>query len=433
MWYSINNIPSEIIAPDRPMLVAYANLLEDYGWPLSVLEAYDILSAGGAYALNWQSGDRIDGLRLSQDSEQPGWPMVDPAIVIFEVGGDRLPCYVADLEKHTIVDTLDGQIKPGSVYGKPVGWASFVDPRPPETPPKPVLKGAHTSSLVDGIAYESLGKVKRMYVCRPEGTELTDFSGYISTFRDFVGVPNSHLAYGDEVRVIGKATHPVLPVGQDFWMTLDDWGDFGRTGSPVRLHGYVRDHLSEQKPPALSPKVKPAAAPVPDETPAWDLAKDRAWEKAVVPDLSSTFNYLRTDFQPVRYRVMQDMEVRDYGTDQLKVTKVPKGITIAIYGTFWCDGEQYLLPRLDDPKIGIFDYWFGIPEFDELGNKNVEQIPDVTETLPVHADPPAAEPVVRRRRGVDDIIVNVSTLLEVALVRGVVKLKHHVERIRQWK
>lgn len=429
MWYSIGNIPSEIPAPDRALLAAYGNLLTEYGFFLDLLEAYDVMNPSGERPLDWQSGNRIDGLWLSQDSEQPGWPLVEPAIVVFNIDGDRLPCYVLDIDAHTVVDSRDGQEKPGSVLGKPVAWASFAEPHPPIEAPAvepPAPAGRHTNSLVDGIAYTSLGTVKRMYVARPEGIDLTDFSGYISTFRDFVGVPNSHLAYGAEVRVIGLAKHPVLPSGQEFWMTLDDWGNFGSTGVPVRLHGYVRGHLSEQKPSALAPKLKPELAEF-DEISVRPLVKDRGW---AVSELLPAFNYLRTDRQPVRYRVLRDIAVRDHGNDQSKVINITKGTTIAIYGTFWDDGEQYLLPRLDDPNIDIFDYWFGIPEFDEYGERNVEEIAAaIKQPLPMSAIQFPAP----RRRGVDDIIVNVSTLFEVVLVRGVVKIKKHVERIKQWK
>lgn len=438
MWYSINNIPTEIPAPDRVLLVAYANLLEDYGWPLSVLDAYDLMSAGGAEPLNWQSGDRIEGLRLSQDSEQSGWPLCEPAIVVFEVDGDRFPCYVADIENHTIIDSYDGILKPGSVYGRPVAWASFAEPRPPATPEKKELV-PYTHNTVDGIAYESLGKPKRMYVCRTDGTDLVDFSGYISTFRDFAGIPATHLAFGDEVRVIGLAKHPVLPTGQDFLMTLDDWGNFGRTGVPARLQGFVRDHLSEQKPVELEYNAPPAShfgepVAIDSDKQVFTMSKDRAWQALTKDEMG--FKYLRDDHQPVRYRVMHDLLVQDLGSEELRTIKVDKGITIAIYGTFWHDGTPYMLPRLDNPTTGVFDYWFGVPEFADDESRNIKVIPDLlgktTEPTWNPAPIPALQPA-GRRQGLDDIIVNVSTVLEVIMVRGIVKIKSHIERIKRWK
>lgn len=421
MWYSLKSITSSTLHPsDWAMLVAYANLLRHYGYSYSLMELEAILSDGNTSPINWQSANLVPGLRLSQDSELGGWPLDNPAIVVFDIDGQSLPCFAIDVNQRLVVDSSTGEVVSASKeYGKPVGWAAFYPPKPPvqlDPPKEPML---YKTNVVDGITYDSYGTPKHMWVKTVEGADLMEYGGSIANFRDFIPVPGKHLAYGSEVRIMGVAHHPVKPLGNDFLVPMepfDSWGEFTRTGRPAAHQGFKLKDLSNTPPPALKPRPVATIAP------------------KVKPPTDFHFKYLRDDHQPVYYQVRRRTISSSFVDPSRPHIVVAPGTLdqpqrIKVLGTFWVNGQQLLLPVLSggaDP----FEWYYGVQETDDIGNRYVEKIPDADD-FPDDGIVTADEKP--RRHGLDEHIVNISTFLEIGAIAAVVKLKYHIGRIRQWK
>lgn len=423
MWYSLKSITSSTLHPgDWVMLVAYANLLKHYGYSYSLMELEAILGGDTTSPIDWQSGNRIPGLRLSQDSELGGWPLDNPAIVVFDIDGQSLPCFAIDVNQRLVVDSSIGEVVSASKeYGKPVGWAAFYQPKPPAQPDPPKEQMIWKTNVVDGIAYDSYGTPKHMWVKTAEGADLMEYGGAVANFRDFTPVPGKHLAYGAEVRIMGNAHHPVKPLGNDFHVPMEpfnSWGEFTRTGRPAAHQGFKLKDLSDTLPPALAPNPAPAIVPK---------------SEAKTP-IDFHFKYLRDDHQPVYYQVRRrTISTSFVDPTRPKIAVAPGTLDdpqrIKVLGIFWVNGNPLLLPALSggaDP----FEWYYGVQELDADGNRYVEKIPtpdDFPDDGIVTPDEKA------RRHGIDEHIVNISTFLEIAAIDGIVKLKYHIGRIRQWK
>jgi hypothetical protein len=431
MWYNLRDALPVIPESDRPFLVAYLNLLRYYGRQMSVQSLHGLLTQDYDFPLDLESGDRVEGVRLTRVCDDGSWPDVSPAIAMFMLNNRPLACLVLDAERQLIVDSLDGQEKP-SPYGNPIAWAMYdvTDHRPPEPKAPPQL---YTHNVVDGIDITSYGRPKKMYVKNPDGAPLMNFGGQIDTFRDFRPVPGKPLPYGYPVRIMGIAHHPVKPNGIDFLIPMhpfDAWGMFSRTGNLAAYTGLKLGDLSDTRPPEL-PRV------------TRDVVSQVARQKVETPDLGQalrdSFRYLRDDHEPVPYQVMRKFGSYSY----LKLTAEPivmqpgtlqKPRIIRILGTFWVDGEPYLLPLLSN-DTDPFEWFYGVME-EVNGMRVIEKLPDSTD-VPEDEDDAAlkvlAERVRRQHPSVLDYLDSISSLIEVTAIRGVLKLKRHVERITTWK
>jgi hypothetical protein len=305
------------------------------------------------------------------------WPDTNDAIVRFRYRSPSQPtidtnegtvenivtlyCKVADWQQGTILDPTDGTVKPYTTYGQPEAWADYTSRITTKTPM------VYVENTVDGIDYKRLPQApQKMYVTKPQGTDLTDFSGDVKNFRDFILVPNSHAPFGAMVRIMGTAHHPVIPTGKDFYVTIDDWGNFTGTGHVEQLRGYPVGDLGLTRPAPLVKKltdVKPPAPKTPPPPP-----------KLNPEDLG--FSWLRDDHQPVMYQVMLRCWARDYVKNGIS-RELYKGTTIAAYGTFRAYDRLLLLLRVEN--AGVFDYWYGIPEVSRDGDRVAEELPDLTE------------------------------------------------------
>jgi hypothetical protein len=247
-------------------------------------------------------------------------------------------------------------------------------PTPTPEPTEPMI---YIENTVDGIYYRSNGNPVKMYVVRREGTDQQEFADNIKTGRDFIGVPNTHKNYGDEVRIMATAHHPLPPTGYDFYLDMDAFGQFTKTGKVARTQGYPLKDLGTVKPPPKVARATPVAEILPPPPVVRELKPLTAVEPKTPPDTKSwNFRYLREDHQPVRFKVMQRVVIQDYLQKGAKV-ELGQGKTIAIYGTFNPGSGLRLMPKLADAVI--FDYWYGIPELDSMGLRIVEELPDYTD------------------------------------------------------
>ena len=254
-----------------------------------------------------------------------------------------------------------------------------LDPAPEPAPPM-----VYVTADIAGIHYQSFGNPRKMYVNRPDGIDLVDFGGTVNTYRDFMGVPNTHLKYGTEVRIMGTAHHPVIPTGYDFLIPMsprDIWGEFTRIGKPAQLWGYRLSDLSGTLPP---PKPKPTATPTvtlvtPPTVEVVPPAAEAAPPTPVIDTRYFNFQFLREDHQPVKYRVMRRCAAFDYATDDDSTRAVlDKGIALDVYGTFTPEPGQTRL-YINRKGEALFTHWYGVRELDDQGHRIVEEIPDYSD------------------------------------------------------
>jgi hypothetical protein len=323
--------------------------------------------------------DILPSIEVVEKGVYGTYPCAGPSIVKFDNG---LYYYVKDVTDRKIINT-DYTVVDMALFGTPTDWARYALPTPTHQ------RVIHMDETVDNIHYKSYGTPRKMYVRKPGGITKIDFSGTISTFRDFVGVPNTAKKYNEPIRVMGLATYPIVPNGQTFYMDIDDWGEFTRTGKVKELRGYFENDLSPAEMPPKSRQVVPAVAwpkgavvqgvksPYVVTT---EIIKAKPMTR-VIPKVNTDyfrFQYLRADQKPIRYQAMQPVVVIDYSC-QGKRMSVIRGDTFGVFGTFrpYGDDRVRLLIKLEGTKL--FDQWYGIPELSVDGKRIVEAIPDYTE------------------------------------------------------
>jgi hypothetical protein len=350
------------------------------------------------------------------------WNTPHIAIVIESDGSDTVTVF----EQNADPDGSACGIKQRPVNTDYYSCTFALIPISEPTPPPPMPEIVYVENTVDGIDYRRLKVApKRMYVRKPEGAQLMDFSGNVETFRDFIGVPNSFKKYGEEVRIMGTAHYPINSLSQDFYITLDDWGNFTSTGHVARLQGYPLSDLNEEPMKPLKPVVEPASMPVVDIAPP--IAK------MPVDTTRFRFQWFNDDHTPVKFRVMHRITAIDYSdTDDPAV--LPKGINVDLYGTFVYKSKILLL--LNRSGEQLFTHWYGIPEVVTLNNilyRIVEEIPDyselkrVTTTVEERIATHTASPKDKLIGLIADHWVDKTTRLEVAAVTGILAIKDKVK------
>jgi len=407
------------------LAVALCHVLRTFG---SDVQPEQLLPALESYT-DWSDAPGLDDI----DTGQYGtYPYNSPSIVRFDDGSYH---YVDSPADRTIIDSGDGQSKRMEVYGTPNAWATFAaNTDKPVPKPEPMV---YITNTINGIKYDLLKPKapQKMYVTRPEGIDLMDFSGSVSTYRDFMGVPDTHLPYGAEVRIMGTAHHPVIPSGYDFYIPQEPvnvWGEFTRTGKPAAFQGYRMGDLSPTPPPPKRPKEP---APVVDIAPARlaPTAQDVADRKPLT-DIQPTapsytpeelhFQYLNDARQSVRYQVMQRVQMTCYGPQGNGHKEVlTRGKKLNVLGTFRQPGSNrimLLIVPLDNSDP--FPYLAGILEIDLLGNRNAEEIPDYTDIQTASATTIPERQALGTATPIDHLVAH-ATKLEVSLQQGVYRVR----------
>lgn len=358
------------IAERGGLLTAFSNLLEYYQEGVDPVTLDHFFTQQGVDpVLNWATIREYDGDITVTGQGVGGYPSTVPAIVRSAEGY----YLVTDT---TSIYSLSGE------SGAPLSieeWASYNKPERPSEPKLPPT--VYVENEVDGIAYKRLQTApQRMYVINPKGADKLDFGANIKTFRDFAGIPDTHKAYGQEVRIMGTAHHPIIPTGQDFYMDMDDWGNFTGTGHVANLQGYLLGDLAEAKPSPLvkAPTITPRWLPQPAVIPVRMTDIQPQVSRVATTPADVRFQYLQDDREPVRYRVMRRCIIQDYGWEG-KPQEILRGKTIKILGSFRYKGRVFLLPALDNPDIPRFKYWYGVPEVDINGNRIIEELPDYSD------------------------------------------------------
>lgn len=423
MWYTTHDIKVEgITSADAAMVVAFANMLSYHGWKdVDLTALYVRLRGSDSRPLDWQSGENIPGVRV-WSSGIIGNPIKGPAIGMY----GALPCFMRSAMGKLIVNSKTGLIHPADELQSPLAaWAIFEDLTPPAE--APLVPKTYTENVIEGgIKVTSYGKPRKMYVRNPDGAWMINFGGTINNFRDFKPVAGKPLPYGSVVRIMGEAHHPVPPLGEDFQIPMDPydvWGSFTRTGKLNGCGGYKEKDLSPTPPPSLQVTAAIQAADVKQ------LEQPTALDPERVDDITRTFRYLREDKQPVPYQVMAAFGSRAFLRPDAPVIKLHRGTLAApriihILGTFRADGRIWMLPVLDE-GYDPFEWYYGVTETVD-GTRLIEKVPDSRDVPEIQAIVPKKSP------SVVDRLVDITAAADVILIKGVYKLKRHVERIVTW-
>lgn len=417
------------------LLVASSNLLARLGNNIDPLALTAYLAEFGGVYEPQEAPCRYDGSLAITGQGNSGTPSTEHAITLFTVDNRPFYCAVDRIEGNAmvIIDSADGQPKKLSdyepTYGPPLAWWSFGTVELPieEEPPAPPM--VYVKNTINNINYHRLKTApQKYYVNRPEGATKKTFEK-VENHRDFTDTGEEH-AYGSMVRIMGTAHHPVIPTGQDFFIDADDWGQFTRTGHVDRLQGFFMADLTDTPPPPF-PAVKKICVPVPES-----LKKQKPKEETEeviqvikMPVDVSRFNFqwLNPEHEPVRYKAMQRLIIKDY-SERAMHQQVAKGTTLAMWGTFtpYTRGKVYLLLKTDSEP---FDYWYGVEELTEAGTRKVEEIPDYTDLQETTTTIP--ERLALNTPHFTDHLVNLVSLVDVAAIRGITNLKHSI-RSKKW-
>lgn len=368
-----------------------------------VAQALGVPSDREAMQSTPEGANPLSGTEIADTGVYGTYPTSTPSIVKFDNG---LYYYVKDPANHQIIDT-DYNVVDMALYGTPTGWATYQLPSPQAM--------VYVTADISGIHYERLKTApQKMYVRRIEGIDLIDFSGTIKTPREFSGIPDTHLGYGQELRIMGTASYPVPGYpDEQFYIPQDPvnvWGEFTRTGKPAQLAGYRVSDLQSTKPPAPVKVSRPVIT---------EVTRPAVKPPAVRQPSDYHFQWLRTDREPVRYQVMYPITIPDAGKYGPPITII-RGKTIKLLGTFVDHGHTVFLPMLDNPAIPLFKYWYGIPEVVQ-GKRIVEELPDFSEIRQISTTVPEREAL--DTASFTDHVVYWATKFEVGLERGFAKLK----------
>jgi hypothetical protein len=238
-------------------------------------------------------------------------------------------------------------------------------PAPPPQSPAPVVTApapqTYENNVVDGITFSTLdGAPRQMFVARVGGIEKWNFKD-VGNWRDFKSV--EHLEYGTPVFIVGKAQHPIPPVGATYYMVDADFGDFKRTGIVRNQYGFNKVDLSENRPPALpvpapAPVLQPEPTPEPTPVVIPEPAVPVRWQDAYRP-FPAPVHYISTRNQYVDdlAGLQKSMMLPKYDSGSGS-----KAGMVAAYGTVNKDGIDYYRLKLDSDKN--FDYWYCVPKID---------------------------------------------------------------------
>lgn len=374
----------------RSLAVALDHVLRSFGQTSDPETLYDrIPGLFGSYS----AGDVVPGLSSVDHGAYGTYPTTTPSIVFFD---DSTAHYVDVPADRTIIDSFDGTSKSMQHYGTPTTWMTFAFIPPVVTPSEPMI---YKTNTVDGIAYESFGVPRRMYIRKAEGADLIDFSGRIKTFRDFIGIPNTHKEQGAPVRVIAAALYPLPPQGQRFYITIDDFGEFTRTGHIARLQGYYDYDLADTPPVDVPNKI-----PIPSSlTTSGDIRTTAANMQSAraartfkpVTDVRPTHPAWKTSYrawnEPVEYVSEDNSTVMFYNLDDTR-DSIPLNpdFSAVIVGETVKDGIRYLREGKHDGRRG--KYYAEASRLIPRDEAEALVEPTIAERLQITTDPQTGKP-----------------------------------------
>lgn len=365
--------------PPESLSVALTYVFNSFGEQITVENMRNLVN-------QINSSPSIPELPILETGQYGTYPYKDHSIIQFDDGNYHYVDHPAD---RTIIDSTDGVSKSMGVYGTPVKWYSYGYDK---TKVQPVNPEPYMTATVNGIDYKSYGAPKKMYVRKPEGSQLIDFSVKVSTPREFLGIPNSAKKYGDDVRIMGTATYSIRGYPDEvFYVTLDDWGLFTSTGHIDRLQGYPEHDLTELQPPKEILRPKELVATTDIGKPVTSLVKQSVSLSDIKP-ASDVRTKLLANF--IRY-VDKVQYVSEDGTTVMFYDLTGKGEPIALR----IDSSATIIGELPHPKTGEIwlregttektGRWYAAPENLLMPETEADALasPSLTERLQRVTDP----------------------------------------------
>lgn len=358
-------------------LTAFCNLMDRFGAGIDPLSLNAQFRDRGFYIdiddrirddLNWGTISQVFGDVVVTRSvvkgvadRTAGWPESPQAIVRFYYRSVQTGlmtthfALVVDPENKTIIDSWDGVLK-RNPYGGPTGWAEYTKV-PPPAPVVPVV--APPPAPAPGVNhYEAVDKD---FVTNQDPTHVWDLDAM-----DWPGFkPVTNVPIGTPWHAAGVYHHPI---GADYYMDKDSFGDAANNGIPAKNQGI--NHADLDVPAIVAPPVGETVSVTvtttpPNDTPVNEVPTVTATEPPEDPDAWKLT--LDTSVKGRRERALESILVTDLSGEMSEKVPLTKGLYVPIGAVVQKDKQFYYLSQRSVNN----GYWFGVP-VDILGGYTPE-------------------------------------------------------------
>lgn len=414
--YATNNYP-EIPLDNRSLVVAFANLLQKFGMDTEPIQLNIELTEEESKVDWWSLPEQLEGIETMQVIDQPGsWPNTSHAIVKFRrtdpvaAGPVAHYCLVADYRNMTIVDSLDGQVKPASTYGTVLGWCSYINESLISDVVKPVdpnsiyvvqepfesaweiarklnIQGITANDLIDhndietpvkipagtllhlpiipqkaaeatkSVEFEILETPLLMHVTKDGGTTKFSF-GNVKKWKDIKPTGPTY-PVNTNLKIVAIAH---VPIDEDkseaaYYMDSVSLGQYAVNQRVAYTTGFNHTHLAEghvEKPKVAPTPALKAVKQVTAEVIARDL--ETIEPGPVIPDWKQSKRPISNTGKQYTYTAIEDILVQEMdGRRQPRPLERGRGVKLAYL--FEKDGITYGLPA----SHSLNGFWYGIP------------------------------------------------------------------------
>lgn len=419
--YSTKNF-TDIEVNDRSLVVSFANLLQKFDMDTEPGQLFIELTEEQSAVDWWSLSECIDGIETMQVIDTAGsWPQTSHAIIKFrridEVSAGSVDhyCAVADYRAMSIIDSLDGKVKPASTYGTVLGWASYInedevailsqsspaDPKSIYVVPEPGesaweiirklnIHGLTVTDLIDHndiekpvkipagtllhlpiitpksieeklVEYEFLDAPLLMHVTKDGGATKFSF-GNVKKWKDIKPTGPTY-PVNTNLKIVAIAHVPIEEDGSEaaYYMDNVSIGNHASTGRVAYTTGFNHSHLAdghvEKVKPAqradIKAKIKEAEAAA-----AAKIAKDLAEMEPSpqIPEWKLSKRPISNTNEHYTYTAIEDILVREMdGRRPARTLERGKGVKLAYL--FEKDGVTYGLPT----SHSVNSFWYGIP------------------------------------------------------------------------
>lgn len=442
------------IEEEGSLLIAQCNFIRksNLGYDLDPIALNDNYCKRGIFKpgedgakdqLNWDSLKKFDPT-ITITSQGQGWPESNNAIVKFYFLSAKSAthvyhyCLVEDYEKHLIIDSYDGEIKPTGPYGDPIGYATYTAPElQVKTPAKSeyvyiwVLYdniwevarrlGLEATKLMEHnditdpsaiepgatlhlyaprkmsderhVTYELFDEPRHMHISHVPGTQRIAFNN-ARKWSD-LEPDGRFFPYRTNLVMVALAH---VPIGKDEMAAyyLDAWalGHFKETGNVAYTVGFNHTHLSNGRYVEITTTPEQVPELEPEEVAEINYVPEEP-EFLILPEPEEVEVDWRTTYKaferPERYVAQTPMIVQDL--DGRRTGKpVYKNDEVVLTGVFLKDGEEYGRP----PRSETSYHWYGVPmkkviPYKELYNTHLDLIEKVATRQPLSTPEKAFE------------------------------------------
>jgi len=419
MKYYTQNDYTDLDSPNLSLVIATANLLQKFSRPIEPRALAKMMEEP-----DWWTLTGIDeSIDTKEVSDSGDFPTTSDAIIKLkrtDENGNTVDhyCLSGDPMFHSIIDSLDGEIKNASLYHGPFGWCSYhIDPEylleldepvvvseptpAPETTTKTytvleadtiweiakrtgnkplellAINALQAGDIKPGMvitlpkdippdnsdrvtSYEVYSKPRDMHIIKTGGAKKWAF-GNIKTWENLhmVGLTYPENA---NLKIYGSAN---VPIGEDtakYYMDSAGIGKYKTTGLVGATTGFNWQDLEDGHfyKPKIEPIVEVALPIVPEPLlPLPEMDEIVPEPPLLKHDFRTTFKPLNEDREPSVYMVDEDQTIYEHGTG--RESTIIAGQRVNIIGTFLIEGNLYGRVGKDFEATIAKGHWWGIP------------------------------------------------------------------------